>query len=62
MEPEFLKFITSDKTYLEREPLENICKKNQLSAFKHQDSGNVWTRKEIKIFLEKVLRRKIKFE
>ena len=28
MEPEFLKFITSDKTYLEREPLENIKKIN----------------------------------
>jgi len=35
MEPEFLKFIKNDKTYLEREPLEQMCKKRQLTAFKH---------------------------
>ena len=27
MEPEFLKFIINDKTYLEREPLEEVTKK-----------------------------------
>ena len=35
MEPEFFKFIKSDGTYLEREPLEKVCKKKQLTAFKH---------------------------
>ena len=35
MEPEFLKFIKNDNTYLEREPLEKICKKKQLAAFKY---------------------------
>jgi len=36
VEPKFLKFIKSDKTYLEREPLEKVSKKKQLTAFKHK--------------------------
>jgi len=35
MEPEFLKFIKNDNTYLEREPLETVTKKKQLTAFKY---------------------------
>ena len=35
MEPEFLKYIQNDETYLEREPLEKLCKEKQLFAFKH---------------------------
>ena len=35
MEPEFLKYIYNDETYLEREPLEKLCKEKQLFAFKH---------------------------
>ena len=35
MEPEFLKFIKNDKTFLEREPLEKACKMKQLVAYKH---------------------------
>ena len=35
VEPNFLKFIKNDKTYLEREPLEKICKIKKLAAFKH---------------------------
>ena len=37
IEPEFFRYIKNDKTYLEREPLEMICKKKQLFAFKHSD-------------------------
>ena len=37
MEPKFLKFIKNDKTYLEREPLEKMCKLNNLVAYKHND-------------------------
>ena len=37
VEPKFLKFIKNDKTYLEREPLEKICKLNNLIAYKHYD-------------------------
>ena len=36
IEPKFLNFIKSDKTYLERDPLEKISKKKQLIAFKHK--------------------------
>ena len=35
MEPEFLKLIKNDNTYLEREPLETVTKQRQLTAFKH---------------------------
>ena len=35
MEPEFLKYIKNDNTYLEREPLEAVTKKRQLTAYKH---------------------------
>ncbi len=35
MEPKFLKYIKNDKTYLEREPLEKICKQNKLTAYRH---------------------------
>ena len=36
IEPEFLKYIKNDSTYLEREPLEKVCNKKQLVAFKHE--------------------------
>ena len=36
VESKFLKYIKSDKTFLEREPLEKITKSRKLSAFKHQ--------------------------
>merc|ERR1711981_1366861 len=32
IEPQFLNFIKNDRTYLEREPLESICRKKQLLA------------------------------
>ncbi len=35
MHPSFLKYIKNDKTFLEKEPLENICKNKQLAAYKH---------------------------
>ncbi len=35
-EPEFLKYIKSDSTYLEKEPLEKLSKEKKLIAFKHQ--------------------------
>ena len=36
IETEFLQYIKSDNTFLEREPLEKITKSRKLSAFKHQ--------------------------
>ena len=35
MEPNFLKYINGDSTFLEKEPLENLCKKNELVAYRH---------------------------
>ena len=36
LEPEFLEYIDNDNTFLEREPLEEISKLNELMAFKHK--------------------------
>ena len=36
MEPEFLKYIKNDQSFLEREPMEILTKKKQLIAFKHK--------------------------
>ncbi len=35
MHPSFLKYIKNDKTFLEKEPLEIVCKKKHLAAYKH---------------------------
>ena len=59
MEPEFLKFIKGDKTFLEREPLEKLSKKNELIAYKH---NNFWqcmdTLRDKKILEEALLKNK----
>ena len=62
MEPEFLKFIKGDATYLEREPLEQITKKKQLAAFKHKGFWQCMDTKRDKEKLDKVFSsKKIKF-
>jgi len=62
MEPEFLKFIQNDNTYLEREPLENVTKKKQLVAFKHKGFWQCMDTKRDKDKLNKILNsKKIKF-
>ena len=59
MEPEFLKFIKGDKTFLEREPLEKLSQKNELIAYKHK---NFWqcmdTLRDKKILEEALLKNK----
>ena len=35
LEPEIFDYIDGDATFFEREPLENLAKKNQLMAYKH---------------------------
>ena len=35
IEPKFLNYIKNDKTFLEKEPLEKVCKKKTLIAYKH---------------------------
>ena len=49
IEPEFLRFIKSDKTYLEKEPLEKVCRKKKLIAYKH---NGFWQRVDTKRDLE----------
>ena len=51
IEPEFLKYIKGNQTYLEKEPLEKVCKAKQLSAFKH---SGFWQCVDTKRDLEKL--------
>jgi glucose-1-phosphate cytidylyltransferase len=62
MEPEFFKFVKNDKTILERNPLENMAKKKQLMAFKHEGFWQCMDTKKDKDNLTKILNsKKIKF-
>ncbi len=58
IEPEFFKFILNDQTYLEKEPLEKITKKNQLAAFKHNGFWQCMDTKRDKDYLEQIIKRK----
>ena len=58
MEPEFLKFIQNDNTYLEREPLEKMTSKKQLVAFKHKGFWQCMDTKRDKDLLNKILNSK----
>lgn len=53
MEPAIFKYITGNKTYLEREPLVNISRKRELVAFKHQGFWQCMDTKRDKELLEK---------
>ena len=62
MEPEFLKLIKNDNTYLERDPLEKVTKKRQLAAFRHEGFWQCLDTKRDKDKLNKILNsKKIKF-
>ena len=58
MEPEFLKFIKNDNTYLEREPLEQVSKRRQLIAFKHEGFWQCMDTKRDKDKLNEILGKK----
>ncbi len=60
IEPEFLKYIKNDGTYLEREPLEILTKKKQLSAFRHEGFWQCMDTKRDKDRLEEIFKRKKK--
>ena len=51
MEAKFLDLIKDDMTYLEREPLENVCKSKNLCAYKH---NGFWQCVDTKRDLEKL--------
>ena len=58
VEPEFIKLIKGNDTYLEREPLEIASSKKQLYAFKHSDFWQCMDTKRDKDLLEKILKKK----
>ena len=62
MEPKFLKYLKNDNTYLERNPLEKICKQKQLNAYKHNGFWQCMDTKRDKDYLEKIFKRKKNFE
>ena len=64
MEPEFLKFIKNDNTYLEREPLEAATKKGQLIAFRHEGFWQCMDTKRDMDKLNKILntKKRLNFE
>ena len=57
IEPEFFKYLKNDRTYLEREPLEKLAKKNELVAFKHFGFWQCMDTKRDKETLEKNVRK-----
>jgi len=57
IEADFLKLIKSDKTTLEREPLEKTSKNGQLVAFKHYDFWQCMDTKRDKINLEEIVKK-----
>jgi len=58
MEPKFLKFIGNDRTYLERQPLEKMAKRKQLSAFKYEGFWQCMDTKRDKDKLNIILKNK----
>ena len=62
MQPELLDYIKNDQTYLEREPLESMVKKNQLIAFKHNNFWQCLDTKRDLINLSAILKKKNYFK
>ena len=58
IEPEFIKLIKNDKTFLEGEPFEKITKKKQFVAFKHKGFWQCMDTTRDKEILEKKIRNK----
>ena len=54
IEPEFFNYIDSDQTILEKDPLEEIAKKGQLMAYKHDGFWQCMDTRRDKDFLEEM--------
>ena len=59
-EKKVFKFIKNDQTYLEREPLQKISKKNQLYAYKHSGFWQCMYTLRDKEILEKELKKNMR--
>ena len=57
MEPKIFKYLKNDNTILEGMPLENICKKNKLGAYKHNGFWQCMDTKRDKEILEKIVKK-----
>lgn len=57
MNTKFLDFIKSDKTFLEREPLEIMTKRKQLAAYKHRGFWQCMDTLRDKENLEKIFKK-----
>ncbi len=57
-QPEIFEYIESDKTILEREPLESISKKGELIAYKHEGFWQCMDTKRDKDYLEELWQKK----
>ena len=62
MQPELLNYIKNDQTFLEREPMESVTKKNQLVAFKHEGFWQCMDTKRDLINLNEIFKRKNYFK
>jgi glucose-1-phosphate cytidylyltransferase len=62
MQPEFLNYIKNDQTFLEREPMEMLTKKNQLIAFKHYNFWQCMDTKRDRDNLNIILKKRNYFE
>lgn len=58
IEPSFLKFISNDNTFLEREPLEKATKRKNLLAYKHNGFWQCMDTVRDKIKLEEIMKKK----
>lgn len=55
MEPEFLDYIHDDKTFLEKEPLENASKAGELMAYQHKGFWQCMDTKRDKDYLDHMI-------
>ena len=60
-EPEIFKYIKSDNTFLEKEPMEKLSQKRKLVAYKHNKFWQCIDTKRDRDMLEKIIKIKFKF-
>ena len=59
LESNIIKLIKNDRTFFEKEPLEQLSKKKQLMAFKHEGFWQCMDTKRDKVIIEKILKKGI---
>ena len=59
LESKIIKLIKNDRTFFEKEPLEQLSKKKQLMAFKHEGFWQCMDTKRDKDIIEKILKKGI---